>query len=411
MSEIVEFTSRAVPEFLEDVSTGPAPLKARPYRHVEGHLRPPRPWQYPGLFLRGFLTVTIAPGGVGKTTLGMLQAVAMATGKPLLGVQPVEAGGVPVLIFNGEDPQDEIDVRLDAIAAHHGPKHGFRGRDLEANIHVLSGRDQGLVFVKPGRDGVTIDQEALDRFQAYVRDHEIKHILLDPFVSVHHVSENDNGAIEQVATLLVQIAHDCGASMHLIHHARKTNGAEVTEDSARGASSLMAKARVTKTMQFMSDNEATAYDIETKDRFDYVRLNDGKINVTKRSGAPLWLRLVGVDIGNGDSVQTVETWAPPHSLAGVNFKLIWDRVSEAEADGEPYRRSQKSKANTIHSMILEALEIYDPVPADKKRAETIVAKMMLAGTLKVGKIKNKNREWVDVVLAGEATFEGVETYE
>jgi hypothetical protein len=37
--------------------------------------------------------------------------------------------------------------------------------------------------------------------------------------------------------------------------------------------------------------------------------------------------------------------------------------------------------------------------------------MMLAGTLKVGEIKNEKRELVKVVLAGEATFAGIELYE
>jgi hypothetical protein len=341
MNGIAEFINRAVPEFLEIPSTEPDQLRARPYRHRSGHEIPARPWQYPGLFLRGFLTVTIAPGGVGKTTLGMLQAVAMATGKPLLGVQPVAAGGVPVLIFNGEDPQDEIDVRLNAIIKHHGPKHGFSGKDLEANVHVLSGRDQGLIFAKPSRDGVIIDQEALERLQAYLRDNGIKHIVLDPFIAVHHVNENDNGAIEQVATLLVQIAHDCDASMHLIHHSRKANGAEVTEDSARGASSLMAKARISKTLQFMGDTEAHQYNIPISNRFSYVRVNDGKVNLAARDGAPLWLKLVGVEIGNGDSIQTVELWEPParsNNVKDWQAEAILKVVQEAEKNGRPYRQ-------------------------------------------------------------------------
>src|SRR5690606_5286517 len=47
---------------------------------------PRRQWLYGGHFIRDFLTTTFAPGAVGKSILLITEAMAMASGKPLLGV-------------------------------------------------------------------------------------------------------------------------------------------------------------------------------------------------------------------------------------------------------------------------------------------------------------------------------------
>src|SRR5262249_9754132 len=56
----------------------------------------------------------------------------------------------------------------------------------------------------------------------------------------------------------------------------------------------------------------------------FVRVDSGKVNITKTLGAAKWFHLVGVDLGNttdmypnGDEVQTVEPWQPPD---------IWDNL-------------------------------------------------------------------------------------
>ena len=46
-----------------------------------------REWVYGRHYIRKFLSVTVAGGGTGKTALTMAEAVAMATGRNLLGVE------------------------------------------------------------------------------------------------------------------------------------------------------------------------------------------------------------------------------------------------------------------------------------------------------------------------------------
>ena len=66
---------------------------------------PPREWLYGKHYQRRTVSATIAPGGFGKTSLCMVEAVAMATARNLLGEQPSER--LRVWYHNGEDSKDD----------------------------------------------------------------------------------------------------------------------------------------------------------------------------------------------------------------------------------------------------------------------------------------------------------------
>lgn len=46
---------------------------------------PPRPWLYGQHLIRKQVSVTVAPGGVGKSSLTICEALAMVSGRELLG--------------------------------------------------------------------------------------------------------------------------------------------------------------------------------------------------------------------------------------------------------------------------------------------------------------------------------------
>ena len=78
---------------------------------------PRRQWIYKPYYIRKFAGSTVATGGAGKSSLLLVEAVAMASGKDLLGVQPEP--GLRVWYWNGEDPQDELQRRVQAIFKHY----------------------------------------------------------------------------------------------------------------------------------------------------------------------------------------------------------------------------------------------------------------------------------------------------
>ena len=81
---------------------------------------PQRQWLYGYHLIRKFGSATFAASGSGKTNLLIAEALAMATGRPLLGIVPPRASRV--WLWNGEDPMDELErrdrSRLSALRHH-----------------------------------------------------------------------------------------------------------------------------------------------------------------------------------------------------------------------------------------------------------------------------------------------------
>jgi hypothetical protein len=77
----------------------------------------PRRWLTAGQFCRTFLSGLVAPGATGKTALRILQALALATGKPLAGQRIHRRGRVLIVSF--EDDDEELRRRILAARLHH----------------------------------------------------------------------------------------------------------------------------------------------------------------------------------------------------------------------------------------------------------------------------------------------------
>ena len=99
----------------------PPKLEARPFVLRDPKTLPKREWIYGTQLIRKFGSATFAPSGSGKSNLMIVEALAMATGRPLLGILPPKRARV--WYWNGEDPYDELERRdrgrLPALR-HHG---------------------------------------------------------------------------------------------------------------------------------------------------------------------------------------------------------------------------------------------------------------------------------------------------
>ena len=91
------------------------------------------------VLVRQFLSMTIAPGGVGKSSLIATETLAMVTGRALLGVKPDRP--LKVWLWNLEDPQIETARKIQAACLHSGIKR----EEIEGRLFANSGRDQPLV--------------------------------------------------------------------------------------------------------------------------------------------------------------------------------------------------------------------------------------------------------------------------
>lgn len=371
----------------------------------------PRQWLYGNQYIRKFLSVTLAPSGVGKSSLAIVEALAMASGKPLLGVQP--EGRSRVWMWNGEDPRDELDRRVSAAMMH----YGLTREDIGDRLLVDSGRDTPIIMASEGRDGVKVATPLTARLSAVLREFRIDVLMIDPFVSSHRVPENDNGAINAVAEEWRRLADRCSCSIEIVHHVRKLHGAETHVDDSRGAGALNSASRVTRALTKMTKQEATLLGVGQSWR--YFRFSDGKANLTPPADENTsWMEMRSVDLGNArvvvtadgserhvrsDVVGVVGIADPAHLAGRVEDE---DRVKVLLAlDGKPWRKDVQS-AQWAGVAVAEALNLDLADAADKARAKRVLAELLSDGALEKFEApddKRKIKEWLRLKVADKVS--------
>ncbi len=296
----------------------PSPLVAVPAALPEPGAIPPRAWLYGTFLVRGFVSLLVAPGGVGKSSLALAQALALAIGQPLLGEHVHHS--VPVWVLNLEDPLEELNRRLAALMLRHAiPRAAVAGR-----LFLHSGRTRPLRLAEDGPDGIAFPDR--DELIAAARAVGVGALVVDPFVKTHRLDENANDAMDAAATAWAEVAEATGAAVLLVHHVRK--GAATDVEAARGAKALTDAARAAHLLSPMSAEDAAELGIEPAERWRHVRLDDAKANLAPRAGRAAWYRLDTVRLGNasadypnGDSVAAIIRFQP---------ESVWKRLSPAQ---------------------------------------------------------------------------------
>ena len=155
---------------------------------------------------------------------------------------------------------------------------------------------------------VRIDQAVVENLVAEIEDKGIHVLVLDPFISAHTVTENDNVAIDAVVKSLAEIAVRTNCAIELVHHTRKLHGDNVDLKSARGGSSFSAACREVRLLKPMGKDEAAQMNVT--DPADFFSAMTGKRNYA-RSDTAAYYRLLSVALSNRDDVGVAAAYTPP----------------------------------------------------------------------------------------------------
>jgi hypothetical protein len=377
ISHALEAGASAVTELLQRKSDRRV-VVATPYSWTDPEKIPQRVWLYGKLLIRKFLSATVAPGGVGKSSLAITEALAMVSGKPLLGIAPPQQ--LRVWLWNLEDPQEETTRKIQAAALH----YGLTAADIGDRLFVNSGRDQPLV-IAAGARGVIIARPVIDGLISEIKAHKIDVLIIDPFVSCHEVSENDNSAIDMVVKEWSNVADRGNCAVHLIHHTRKMNGseAEVTTETSRGAKALTDGCRVVRAINRMTEEQGNKARIANH-RLYFRAFND-KANLAPPADKSNWYRLESVDLGNsehglGDSVGVVVPWEWPDAFDGVTKQDLIE-VQRVVAGGD-WRRDPRSP-EWVGIAVAKVLRLDLDDDADKANIKTLLKTWIETGALEV----------------------------
>ena len=375
-SNIVTFPPDKVPDHLYEGTIGTAPrpapeIRATAFTWREEKDIPPRRWLYGKHLLRKFVSVDVAAGGVGKSSVKIGEALAMASNRSLYG-RAIHGGPLTVWLYNLEDPQEETERRLHATAKW----FKIAPEEVEDRLYVDSGRDQRCVIAHESEHGATIVMPVYEQIKAQIITLGIDVLIIDPFVSSHEVSENDNRAIDLVVKTWGRLADETQCSVNLVHHVRKGNGAETNAESARGAKSLVDAARSVIVYNRMSEDEAGLAGVPQNDRGFYFRTQNDKANLAPPEKAE-WYRMNNVALANGDQVGVATPWTWPELFDGISTAKA-QAVQRAVAEGH-YRKDPRSE-NWVGQVIAQTVGM--DAEADRKRITAILGEWVKNGVFK-----------------------------
>ena len=371
-------------------------LEPKPFVLGDASKIPPRQWVYGRHYIRKFLSVTVAPGGTGKTAITLAEAVAMATGRSIMGV---ETEPRRVWVWNLEDPLEELQRRIAGIAQH----HNITQDDLGDRLLVNSGRDEPLIIAEQA-GGANVLTPAADALTHHIKAMNVDVVIVDPFVSSHHLSENDNKAIDMVVKRWAQVANDANCSIELVHHVRKGNGMqEATVSDARGASALVDAARHVRRLQRMTAEEARNAGIDEDQFWRYSREGDSKDNLAPPTADSTWRQMVSVELPNGDSVGVSEPWSWPDAFSDVtrsDLESVQRRVASSE-----WRENPRAK-DWVGIAVAEALNLDASDSYNKAKIRQLLKIWIENGALRVVEQPDKHRKMRAFVSVGQWMHEG-----
>jgi len=320
------------------------PMRFTPFVWRDPSEIEPRSWLFDKRLIAKNVSLTVSPGGLGKSSLSIVEALAMASGKPLLGSSP--ARPLRVTLWNGEDPHDELERRLNAARLH----YDLSVEDLGERLTVDSGRSLPICIASAMGGAAVVGRGQVEAIVSALGSAETDVLIIDPFVTTHQVSENDNGAINAVVSAWREIADRTGCAVELVHHSTKLGGARGTSEEngisqARGASALVDGVRSARFLAPMSQEDCERAGLESP--HGHFQIITGKANLAPKPENAVWRKMISVALGNGsglypegDFVGVATEWQMPDDKDGLTLHDL-KAVQNGLASGD-WRESDQS---------------------------------------------------------------------
>jgi hypothetical protein len=339
--------------------------------------------------MRKHTTVTAAAPGVGKSTLTIEEAVSLASARDFLGfgVERVRK----VAVINNEETRDELERRIEATCVHFDVPF----TSIAETLYLHSGIDSEKFIVarRGDNDAVIIEPRAQELAQ-FLREASVDLLVIDPFVQIHRVSENQNEEIEQVMIALRDISVQANCALHLVHHTRKpaTGSAHQAGDifAVRGGGAIVGDAHFVFTLADMGAGDGETLGVSEADRKKYIRLDDAKGKLAPPSGAR-WFERVGVTMPYGLVGEQVGVLVP-HEFGGTEERFTTHQANEVLKEverrfeaGTPFSHSPRSGARYLGHYLLQNRKM------SRRTAESLMTEWLNNGVVTIAMTDRKTK--------------------
>jgi hypothetical protein len=281
---------------------------------------PPIVWVVNDLALRRKVSAIIGPGGVAKSTLGILVGIGAATGRgDICGLR------IPsrqrAWIYNQEDEEDDIARRVAAVLKHFKIDLEELVLDGKAMLAWNSGVTQPLIVAHPVNGTPRVNRKVLEAMRDIIIREDIGLLILDPLAELHSLNELDNGHMRMVlGAIRDYLAAATNCAVLVVAHTRKLDKADSEAhignlEGLRGASSQGGSVRFAATLYTPPKNDEKHWRFPHP-REEYVRLDVAKNNFGPKRAEPFWFHRTGVRIDNGEVVGVLQPVVLDRNISG-----------------------------------------------------------------------------------------------
>lgn len=256
-------------------------------------------------YIRREVSITVAAAGTGKSFLTLTEAVAMASGRNLLG----QAVATPRSIWYwSEDHLNDAELRLRAIMA----LYGVTVADIGDRIRLTSFRDTKLKLATFEKGQVKIDRARVEEIANDARNEGIDVIVFDTLKKTHSLNENSNPDMDALFDEFIYIAEHGQCAVEIVHHMGKSGDRNIDMNSSRGASSILGAVRAGRFLCRMTPDEGVKAGVDNYKA--YFSVESGKSNKTADNANKQWFHLSGREMANGENVGTLSQWQWPDAF-------------------------------------------------------------------------------------------------
>lgn len=291
----------------------------------------PRPWMLDRMLMLHELTLLLAPGSAGKSSLILALVAHMAMGRDF---GPYRCHTrCKSIVYNGEDDKMEQSRRLYAVC----DLYGLPYNEVKQNVMLLSAEDVELKLVTAAGRMPVVNETVVREFISLASDPDVGIVAYDPLVDIHDVDEGDSPQMNAVMRVLKRVAREANVASIVAHHTVKAGSSRQEDrvgnmDISRGASGIVYKTRIAFTLLNASQQDAEDFGIQDSERNAWVRLDDAKMQYVLAGGTPTWFHKEGVRIPTGDVVGVLKLTELKPNTNTLRLRLAETLISHLEAN-------------------------------------------------------------------------------